>query len=164
MGFRQRHLGTLMPFGDGRGREPPLLAASALIPACGATAPVLPRVIYEKPLFRPRMLDARIRQVTIGDYLHSRPCKPMLLSPSPDGVEHQRSTPTGSAAAARPRIVAKRHFPQFVRRRLRLELDRYLFAAPSLRSFFVGKRKQTLAFSHLSRRSRRSPRPRWRAW
>ena len=38
-------------------------------------------------MFGPRMLDARIRQVTIGDYLHSRPCKPMLLSPSPDGVE-----------------------------------------------------------------------------
>ena len=48
---------------------------------------LLPRVIDEKPLFRPRMLDARIRQVAIGDYLHSRPCKPMLLSPSPDGVE-----------------------------------------------------------------------------
>ena len=163
MGFRQRHLGTLMPFGTVAVGNRHCWLPSALIPACGATAPVLPRVIYEKPLFSPRMLDARIGQVTIGDYLHSRPCKPMLLSPSPDGVEHQRSTPTGSAAA-RPRIVAKRHFPQFVGRRLRLELDRYLFAAPSLRSFFVGKRKQTLAFSHLSRRSRRSPRPRSRAW
>ena len=48
---------------------------------------LLPWMIDEKPLFGPRMLDARIRQVTIGDYLHSRPCKPMLLSPSPDGVE-----------------------------------------------------------------------------
>jgi hypothetical protein len=44
-------------------------------------------MIDEKPLFRPRMLDARIRQVAIGDYLHSRPCEPMLLSPPPDGVE-----------------------------------------------------------------------------
>ena len=44
-------------------------------------------MIDEKPLFRPRMLDARIRQVTIGDYLHSRPCEPTLLSPPPDGVE-----------------------------------------------------------------------------
>src|SRR5277367_2701442 len=48
---------------------------------------LLPWMIDEKPLFGPRMLDARIRQVAIGDYLHSRPCKPMLLSPSPDGVE-----------------------------------------------------------------------------
>src|ERR1700727_4025195 len=44
-------------------------------------------MIDEKPLFRPRMLDARIRQVAIGDSLHSRPCEPMLLSPPPDGVE-----------------------------------------------------------------------------
>src|SRR5215831_8286305 len=41
----------------------------------------------EKPLFGPRVLDAWIRQVTIGDYLHSRPCEPMLLTPPPDGVE-----------------------------------------------------------------------------
>ena len=30
--------------------------------------------------------ECRIRQVAISDYLHSRPCKPMLLSPPPDGV------------------------------------------------------------------------------
>jgi hypothetical protein len=44
-------------------------------------------MIDEKPLFGPRMQDARIRQVAIGDRLHSRPCEPMFLSPPPDGVE-----------------------------------------------------------------------------
>jgi hypothetical protein len=48
---------------------------------------LLPRMIDEKPLFGPRMQDARIRQVAIGDRLHSLPCEPMFLSPPPDGVE-----------------------------------------------------------------------------
>ena len=48
---------------------------------------LLPRMIGEKPLFGPRMQDARIRQVTIGDRLHSRPCEPMLLPPPPDGAK-----------------------------------------------------------------------------
>src|ERR1700722_11081388 len=41
---------------------------------------LLPRMIDEKPSFGPRMRDARIRQEAIGDYLHSRPCEPMLLA------------------------------------------------------------------------------------
>src|SRR5271165_1832568 len=80
-------LARLMPFGA--------VAVGTAIEAAPRTDPgvrryrtgLLPRMIDEKPLFRPRMLDARIGQVTIGDYLHSRPCKPMLLSPPPDGVE-----------------------------------------------------------------------------
>src|ERR1700730_13264975 len=83
---------TLVEYGDyecahcgGRGRDGHCWPPPAQIPACGATAPGS-RMIDEKPLFWPRMPDARIRQVAIGDYLHSRPCEPVLMSPPPYGV------------------------------------------------------------------------------
>ena len=59
------------------GLSPAGMAASLAAPDPGVRCyrtGLLPRMIDEEPLFRPRMQDARIRQVAIRDRLHSRPC------------------------------------------------------------------------------------------
>ena len=52
---------------------------------CAAGAPAIPKAMAS--LFRPRVQDAWIWQVAIGDQFHPSPRQPMLLAPSPNGTE-----------------------------------------------------------------------------